>query len=149
MKPTFLPTLIPFTKEAQSVLDLSPESYDGYWARKTPWISETGEVYDQRLGLGDDRDPQPMRCIESNGTNQYAWIPVDPVTEFPFTLFGWARIQNTNPALVPAIIGISASSGTNIYYTFRASNTSIRLTRSNTSFVSTDQSLASDNDLWY
>jgi hypothetical protein len=108
----------------------------GVWMNKVaPTID--GTVLDERRGLGTLRDPQPMRCLEWNGTNQYAWIPVDPVTAFPFTLFGWARTTIEASSYLFSLAGTTSS---NIKISFapqRLANTA-RLVRGNTTEFVTD-----------
>jgi hypothetical protein len=81
---------------------LSVKDNDGVWlSKRAPSID--GIVYDDRRGLGTPRDPQPMRCLQLNGTNQYIRMSVNPVKEFPFTLFGWARKSNTDSQALCAV----------------------------------------------
>lgn len=146
MKPTFLPTLIPFTKEAQAVLALSPESYDGYWARKSPWISQTGEVFDQRLDLGDPRPAQPRRAIEWNGTNQHGFQSIFPVVSFPFSLFAWARKSNTT---LQSVVGISSSLSNAKHFTFLMDEgDTVGISRANPTTIQTTQAVAALTNQW-
>ena len=107
------------------------------------WISETGLIYDQRLGLGSDRLPQPLRAMLFNGTNQYGWINMDPVTEFPFTIFSWAKGTAGNICG----IGSSTSDGRNYNIDIIGPN-SVRIQRRNTTQIVTNHSVLSNTNNW-
>lgn len=83
---------------------------------KYNWVDESGLIRDARVGLGDTRSMQPLRALSFNGTNQYGWIAIDPVTEFPFTIFGWAKKSNTT---LQTICGISSHSNGAKYFNLR------------------------------
>lgn len=100
---------------ASGVVENPPPSVlnsDGAWLYKqTPTID--GLVVDERRGLGDARPELPGRAMSFDGTSQYAWIPVDPVTTFPFTLFGWA---NKTASTTRWLVSVSNPSDGAIYY---------------------------------
>lgn len=122
--------------------------FEGAWmVRNKQWLSETGEVLDQRSYLGTPRPAQPLRATELNGTNQYGWIPIDPVTAFPFTVFGWARCFSGS---IATLVGISSSSATNQYMSFRIDG-QIRtgvVRRNTTEHINGTTALANIGDVW-
>lgn len=108
------------------------------------WIYEN-KILDQRFGLGDNRDPEPLRCIEWNGSNQYTWIPVDPVTAFPFTLFGWARTTNT---VLRCLVSINDSASTDRFFGLYIRDNAIYIERRNTILHANTVNISNINGVW-
>jgi hypothetical protein len=119
--------------------------YAGAWFHRLPATID-GIVYDERRGLGTARPVQPRRAMSFNGTNQYGWIAIDPVTSFPFSVFGWARKSTTT---IEDLCGISASSSSTQYYSFRIDDGGrVGLNRRNTTIVFTEVSVPLLSDQW-
>ena len=95
------------------------KKFDGYWlAKETPTIE--GVVVDERKGLGTNRPPVPRTALDFNGVDQYGWIAIDPVTEFPFTLFGWFNLDVVE--VNRALFSVSASPGGTASYALELRN---------------------------
>ena len=80
------------------------------------WISQTGEIYDKKNGLGTPRPMQPRRAMFLNGTNQYIVSNLEsPITSYPFSLFGFVKKSETS---IQSLISISANSTSSNYTSY-------------------------------
>ena len=119
--------------------------FAGAWGIRPPWL-DGSTVLDQRTGLGTPRLPEPRRCLEFNGTNQYGWIPIDPVTEFPFTIFGWARKSDTT---LETIFGIGASSASTKLFVVQADEGDrVAVSRRNPTTITTETTITAKVNTW-
>jgi hypothetical protein len=124
---------------------LNTRWFDGAWFNKQiPTID--GVVLEERRGLGTPRDPQPMRCIEWNGTNQYGFQSIFPVVSFPFSLFAWARKSNTS---LQSVVGISSSLSNAKHFTLLMDEgDTVGVSRANPTTIQTTQAVSALTDQW-